>query len=327
MLKKITFKKVSNENSSNQQPRYSSIYSVLSKQQRYAKDIRVYSYIVFIFVVAVMLFSFFIQNIFTDERNQGRDIRSTAGNMSTEIFKTRTHTTLFYLNNTESAKEISTFYLEENLLKKYHTYLSQHSIIKVANQKFFNQEQTYAIIINYVELFEHKIISESLTRLFISYTSTYESMLEAFQLCYTNLFASNNAATTMYNSAEVIAELLLMSLFFFKILFPAIKRFIQAAKQAEQTQNQLIETKSKVKEMQRENAEIYKLPFDVICVDYNRYRVAHHGKTVIVNYSEKYNMFICECDIFLKEKFCFHTNRAKWLRERIYQLKRHNSVH
>lgn len=296
------------------------VHSVLRKQQRSAQGIRNVSFVIFILVVAIMLFSFFVQNLFTQERNAGRDIRTEADYFLIEIFKVRTHTTLFYLDTVKTQKEIEIYTLQENLLQKYHTYLQKNSIIKQAYQMFDDQEETYTIILNYIALFQHKIISESLALLFISYTTTYARMLQAFELEYTNLFVLNNNSTFIYNIASTLVELAIISFFFFRILFPEIKRFIVITKESDRIQNELIQTKSQINSVVREKGqEAYKLYQDVACVKRDMYIVGYLGETYTVFYHEKDDVFICECNTFLLRRSCWHTNRATWLHKEIYK--------
>lgn len=301
------------------------ILAHLSKQQRYAADIQIFSAIILIVILAVMFFSFAMQQLYTAERNAGRDIRSTGGNFQEELFKARTHVTLMYMtgNGMEAAtaKELSTVHLEESILRKDHTFLQGHSVLPQALRLFQSQEQTYTIILVYLSVFEEpqNIPSETEARLFITYTSTYISMLDAFQLQYTTLFVQNNGAVSVYSIVELLFEIILFAVFFFAVLRPAVKKFIAVSQKSETMQKQLIETHIHVRRIQHEQAHSVTLARDVVCVDHHIYEVAHQGSTMTVFYNEKADLFLCECKMYVQDRFCFHTNRARWLHDKIFR--------
>jgi hypothetical protein len=112
--------------------------------------------------------------------------------------------------------------------------------------------------------------------------------------------------------------------FFFIVLEPAVKRFIAISEKSDELQQRLIETHTGVRKTQQEQGHSVTLPLDVVCVDHYIYKVARQGETVTVFYNEKSGTFICECKLYVQERFCFHTHRAKTLHDRIF---RRTSVH
>lgn len=309
------------------------VHSTISAQERSAKDIRGLSIMMLFLFAGIIIFSFIMDQVFTNQRNEGRDIRTHQSILISAVTQGELQATLIHFAS-DGKKIASTD--QRNALKKtinqmqtQYFFLQRNSINSASLAIFRSGEETYVSLINLFQLYTEPslIATEDQTKLIVCYTNQYLTILNRFFNSYTIILASNNTYVSVASFIELIIESAILIGFFVFVMRPSVKKFLAISEIAKKAQEEVLETKTFVNEIQKAHAEIYKLPFDVLCVDYNRYRVAHHGKTVIVNYSERYNMFLCECKIFAQSRSCFHTNRAKWLHDRIFQLKRHNSVH
>ncbi len=303
------------------------VHSNISKQIRSAQDIKIFSILFLFSFLAIMILSFFLQQIYTAERNAGRNIRTEADAMSVSLFQTRTRIVLLYLDcgakgKAASSDELQTLNVGQRILQQDHAYLFHTSVLKSAYTLLLQQEQTYSILNVLINVLKEpkSIVSESLTRLFISYSNTYEAMLVQFQSEYTQFFVSNNNSASLFSLFELGIEIAILAVFFYSVLNPAIKKFTRASRESSVSQQELIETKSLINSTIRtQGTSALNLALDVVCADHYIYKVAGKGNTMTVFYNEAARIFICECSVYIQTKTCFHVNRAAWLHNRIFR--------
>lgn len=285
------------------------IHAQLRKQIKYAKDIEVHSVLACVFFVVMILFSYFTDQIYTQQRNLGRDIRTTQYKLINQVYLLQSHVCFGSLNNTDAIQS------DIALIQGYHTYLSNNSINKNALTLFFKGDKDLAQIIF---IATNQVVLCSNQSQFVSLITSYEKILGSVYIMYTTILAANNANISVYDLSATTAELFLLVIILFVIIRPVLHKFMKASERFIDEQTRALQIQEQMQQT-IDQLHVDMLPSDVFCIGANVYVIVRDGIQHKVLYNEKFHAFYCKCNLFLQYRTCPDIEKAKALHTRIYK--------
>lgn len=290
----------------------------IRSQIRYVKDIKMYSIILFLSLGLTFLFSFYLQEIYSSNRQLGRDIHTQQYDMSQALFSMMTLVTLLRVHG-QNYQQLVMLQMQVTTFVQNHTYLQVNSLEEKGLEHFLSQDDAYSLLTADVYSIESStIIDDEQFTTFLNESIVYEAMLSDVYSEYTTLLANNNATSERIAGFGLFFEMIFSALILFGLFLPAVRRLFKNTETIENDQKKIEESNNLFNAASKRSDIAYDLPLDVVCIGRNTYSVSFQGETINVVYDEEKQQFYCVCDMFKRNRACFHIQRAQWLRSRIF---------